>query len=429
MNIFNIVLNFTVCKQCLKGGVTVRESTKLGLATRLEVVCSSCGTIDKLWTSPRKQDSQAFDINVRAIAAMKQIGKGQTALNDFWAAMNVSYRGLHHKTFQKHLKETFRKPEATALDKFYAESATVVITTYKKMDPTFSKDVTVVYDCTWHKRGHTSHIGVGAVIFYTGLILDAVVLSNHCLGCQTGPKPGDAAYESWHEHHVCQKNTDAKSGGMEVEAALTLFKRSISKHGLRYTTLVSDGDSRTFSALTEENVYGLVPIVKEECLNHVQKRVGSALRNVVQRSDKPLSGKGKFTKALIDKLTDYYGWALRNNSSDVKAMQRAVMATYRHITSTDEDPSHDLCPVGAESWCRHRVAEAKGEPQPRHKHNLPDYVAEAMLPIYQRLSHESLSALLGSEDPECVRVIALRSVVADAKRAALVLDCCRNSSA
>ncbi|KAH7947256.1 hypothetical protein HPB52_008997 [Rhipicephalus sanguineus] len=92
MNLFNIVLNFTVCKQCLKGGMTVRESTKLGLATKLEVVCSSCGTIDKLWTSPRKQDSQAFDVNVHAIAAMKQIGKGQTALNDFWAAMNVSYR-------------------------------------------------------------------------------------------------------------------------------------------------------------------------------------------------------------------------------------------------------------------------------------------------------------------------------------------------
>ncbi|KAL1421800.1 hypothetical protein MTO96_022847 [Rhipicephalus appendiculatus] len=89
MNIFNIVLNFTVCKQRLKGGMTVRESTKLGLATKLEVVCSSCGTIDKLWTSPRKQDSQAFDVNVRAIVAMKQIGKGQTALNDFWAAMNV----------------------------------------------------------------------------------------------------------------------------------------------------------------------------------------------------------------------------------------------------------------------------------------------------------------------------------------------------
>lgn len=323
--------------------------------------------------------------------AIKQIGKGQTALNDFWAAMNVSYRGLHHKTFQKHLKETFRKPEATALEKFDADSATAVIKTYKEMDPSFCKDITVMYDGTWHKRGHTSHIGVGSVIdFFTGLILDAVVLSNHCLGCQTGPKPGDAAYESWQKHHICQKNTDAKSGSMEVEAGLTLFGRSVSKHGLRYTTLVSDGDSRTFAALTEENVYGLVPIVKEECLNHVQKRIGSALRNIVQKSDKPLSGKGKLTKALIEKLTGYYGWALRNNSTDLTAMQRAVMATYHHVTSTDQDPHHELCPEGAQSWCRHRAAEAKREPQPKHKHSLPDYVAAAMLPIYERLSQKSL---------------------------------------
>lgn len=391
MNIFNVVLSRTVCKECLKGAMTVRESTKLGLATKLEVVCASCGTVDKLWTSPRKKDTQAFDVNVRAIMAIKQIGKGQTALNDFWAAMNVSYRGLHHKTFQKHLKETFRKPEATALEKFYADSATAVIKTYKEMDPSFCKDITVVYDGTWHKRGHTSHIGVGSVIdFFTGLILDAVVLSNHCLGCQTGPKPGDAAYESWQKHHICQKNTDAKSGSMEVEAGLTLFGRSVSKHGLRYTTLVSDGDSRTFAALTEENVYGLVPIVKEECLNHVQKRIGSALRNIVQKSDKPLSGKGKLTKALIEKLTGYYGWALRNNSTDLTAMQRAVMATYHHVTSTDQDPHHELCPEGAQSWCRHRAAEAKREPQPKHKHSLPDYVAAAMLPIYERLSQKSL---------------------------------------
>lgn len=133
-----------------------------------------------------------------------------------------------------------------------------------------------------------------------------------------------------------------------------------------------------------------MPIVKEECLNHVQKRIGSALRNIVQKSDKPLSGKGKLTKALIEKLTGYYGWALRNNSTDLTAMQRAVMATYHHVTSTDQDPHHELCPEGAQSWCRHRAAEAKREPQPKHKHSLPDYVAAAMLPIYERLSQKSL---------------------------------------
>ncbi|XP_075550710.1 uncharacterized protein LOC142584451 [Dermacentor variabilis] len=113
--------------------------------------------------------------------------------------------------------------------------------------------------------------------------------------------------------------------------------------------LVPDGDSATFSALVQENGYRLVPISKEECLNHVQKRMGTALRNLVQKSDKASGGKGRLTKALIDKLTDYYGWALWNNSNDVAAMQRAVMSSYHHVTSTDEDPHHDLCPEDADS--------------------------------------------------------------------------------
>ncbi|XP_077506807.1 uncharacterized protein LOC144116021 [Amblyomma americanum] len=121
--------------------------------------------------------------------------------------------------------------------------------------------------------------------------------------------------------------------------------------------------------------------------------MGTALRNLVQKCEKSLGGKGRLTKALIDKLTDYYGWALRNNSNDVAAMQRAVNAvnaSYYHVTSTEEEPRHDFCLEGANSWCRHKVAEASDSPQPKHKYSLPGYVAEAMLPVYQRLSQASL---------------------------------------
>ncbi|XP_070379643.1 uncharacterized protein [Dermacentor albipictus] len=391
MCVFSHLLSKTLCQRCLSTGLTIQQGTQFGLATKLELVCPHCGIIANSWSSPRQNAGNAFEMNIRAIMAMKQIGKGQTAVNDFWAAMNVSHRGLHHKTYQEHLKKTFRGPETQRMESFYSESAAAVKKVYQGMDPGFTRDITVVYDGTWHKRGHTSHIGVGAVIeYHTGLILDAVVLSNQCLGCQTGPKPEDSEYSSWREQHICQRNTDAKSGRMEVEAALILFARSLTKHNLCYTTIVSDGDSATYSALVKENVYGLVPVVKEECFNHVQKRMGAALRNLVQKSDKALGGKGRLTKALIDKLTDYYGWALRNNSNDAAAMQRAVMASYHHITSTDAEPHYDLCPEGAGSWCRHKAAEANGLPQPRHRYNLPGYVAEAMLPVYQRLSEPSL---------------------------------------
>ncbi|KAH7955474.1 hypothetical protein HPB52_000924 [Rhipicephalus sanguineus] len=65
------------------------------------------------------------------------------------------------------------------------------------------------------------------------------------------------------------------------------------------------------------------------------------------------------------------------------------MATY-HVTSTDEDPHHDLRPEGADSWCPHNASKVNGVPPPKHKYNLPGWVAEALLPVYQRLSKASL---------------------------------------
>ncbi|CAN7978839.1 unnamed protein product, partial [Ixodes persulcatus] len=253
---------------------------------------------------------------------------------------------------------------------------------YKEMDGTFTKNVTVVYDGTWMTRGHTSHIGVGTVIeFYTGLVLDSVVLSNLCLACTLGQK----------EEHACQKNTDVKSGRMEVETALMLFRRSLAKNDLRYTNIVCDGDSRTFQALGEDETYGFIAFTKEDCVNHVQKRMGSTLRSLVSKAKKgePLGGRGSLTQDLIKRLISYYGMALRNNS-DVDGMQKAVMATFHHVTSTDEQPHHDLCPPGPLSWCRHRVAEAEGKPQPAHKYKLTSRVGAAHLPVYQRLSEPQL---------------------------------------
>ncbi|KAH7935007.1 hypothetical protein HPB52_002652 [Rhipicephalus sanguineus] len=61
-----------------------------------------------------------------------------------------------------------------------------------------------------------------------------------------GLAPQDEGYTDWLATHECQRNIECNSGRMEVEAALTMFQRSWAKHGLRYTTVLSDGDSRTF---------------------------------------------------------------------------------------------------------------------------------------------------------------------------------------
>lgn len=89
--------------------------------------------------------------------------------------------------------------------------------------------------------------------------------------------------------------------------------------------------------------------------------MGTGPRSIVSKAKKgePLGGKGGLTQQLIKKLTNYYGLAICKNTNDVAAMQKAVMATYYHVTSTDSDPHHQLCPPGPLSWCEQRAAEAK----------------------------------------------------------------------
>lgn len=284
-----------------------------------------------------------FEINILASLALVSTGNGQTVLNDLFSAMNISKRGLHKKTFQKCLKEKINPAAQKAAGTAMSECAGAVKTLYGDLNFGNPGNIAVSYNGTWMTRGHSSHIGVGSVIeLLSGYVLDFVVLSNFCLGCEIGPKESDPAYQEWKDTHICQRNSSSKPGQMEVEAATILFERSLAKHGLRYRTMLCDGDSRSCNALQDAKVYGFVEVEKEDCVNHVHKRMGTALRNLVQKQKgegkTPLGGKGKLTADLITKLTMYYGWALKSHEGDIEKMQKAVMASYYQIDWCEAQP-------------------------------------------------------------------------------------------
>ncbi|GFW32164.1 uncharacterized protein TNCV_2601901 [Trichonephila clavipes] len=95
---------------------------------------------------------------------------------------------------------------------------------------------------------------------------------------------------------------------------------------------------------------------KEECINHVSKRLGTALRSTVKdcrAQGISLGGKapGSLKEATIKKLTTYYQKAILRNKGDVNAMKTAIYATLLHSISTDAKPQHSKCPAGENSWC------------------------------------------------------------------------------
>ncbi|XP_077490729.1 uncharacterized protein LOC144101435 [Amblyomma americanum] len=392
----NDLLRLAKCSTC-GGDISVEKGEReYGLAVKLVLKCVNCGDTSSSWSSPRAcadRKVNPFVVNVLAARAMQSTGNQQTALNDIFSTMNISHRGLHTKTWQDYIKKKLTPAATRAAQEMTADCARSVRELYSELRFGNPGNIAVSYDGTWMTRGHTSHIGVGTVIeLFTGLVLDYVVLCNFCAGCERGPKPDEPSYQAWRADHLCQKNTEKKAGEMEVEAALILFERSLKKNGLRYTTMLSDGDSRAFLALQEADVYGYVKVEKEDCINHVKKRMGTALRNLIakQKGTENLGGKGKLTGSMITKLSSYYAWALKSHKGDVDSMHKAVMATYRHITSNDETSDHSLCPSGPNSWCQHNAAASRGEPAPKHRHNLPPHVCKALLPIYERLSERKL---------------------------------------
>ncbi|GFV84895.1 uncharacterized protein TNCV_4298771 [Trichonephila clavipes] len=91
--------------------------------------------------------------------------------------------------------------------------------------------------------------------------------------------------------------------------------------------------------------------------------MGTRLRNAVKKSRAcgiSLGGKGHGTlkEATIKKLTLYYQKAIVQNRGNVPAMKKAIDATLHHSISTDENPQHSKCLIGAVSWCFYQSAKA-----------------------------------------------------------------------
>ena len=65
---------------------------------------------------------------------------------------------------------------------------------------------------------------------------------------------------------------------------LSIFQSSVENYSVRYTEFLGDGDSKAHKLIVEKAVYGDVEVKKLECVDHVQKRLGSRLRSLKKRA-------------------------------------------------------------------------------------------------------------------------------------------------
>ena len=159
--------------------------------------------------------------------------------------------------------------------------------------------------------------------------------------------------------------------------------------------MLSDGDSVAFNAVREAAPYGPErPVTKLECVNHVHKRFGTALRKAAKERQLGGRGHGKLTLNKCANLQHYFRGAVLDNEADEDNMRRAIWATLLHCISTDEEPHHTRCPEGERSWCFFKRAIVRGEePGPHAEHcgtELSKEVANELLPLYRRFSNPEL---------------------------------------
>ena len=90
--------------------------------------------------------------------------------------------------------------------------------------------------------------------------------------------------------------------------------------------------------------YDSYPIEKEECVGHIQKRMGSALleykknKKGLKLSDgKGIGGAGRLTQDVIERIQNYYGLAIRQNKGDLPGMKKAVNAILHHVVSDSDE--------------------------------------------------------------------------------------------
>ena len=400
------------CLECGAASLIVRVADhRLGLVAAMETVCTECDAVlNSTLTSDRIEGSTAgnvpFFVVRQAVAASMDMGVGHAGLVKLCRFLDI--KPLTHTSFTKHV-HAICDANKIVVTRMFDEAANTVRRVYSDIDTSIEAgdtiDLTVSYDGSWMTRGHKSQYGIGCVIeVMTGLVIDLQVMSLYCQRCAyASTRHGGVhtrGFLEWFTTHEpeCNKNYEGSSGGMEMKAAELLWDRSTNRD-FRYTTMLSDGDARTFNHLSSLQLYGDVELQKEECINHVAKRLGTALRKLAASGKKAgvtLGGRGfgKLKQTTINKLTAYYGKAVRDHPNDVSGMQSAILATFEHAISTDDSPQHDRCPVGVDSWCFYQKALATGQEPGPHRVNVgtplsPD-VAKHVKDVYTRLSHVDL---------------------------------------
>lgn len=379
------------CKIC-HGEITLVETSVQGLASNFKFECSVCVDKRQFCSSPNRNNNVS-EINRRIVYAMRCLGQDLTSIQLFCGLMDLP-PPVKQTTYALIVNRILSASKLVAKQSMKR----AVEDEIKLTSEPEKREISISGDGSWKTRGHLSRYGIVSVIgAESGKVIDVKVKSSYCRTCKKwkGPKKG-TQYEDWMKKHapLCTANHQGSAASMECCGLQDIFNRSERKYDVKYVEYIGDGDTKSFKAVHDSMPYGpQVDIQKVECVGHVQKRMGTRLRNLKKKlsgkklaDGKGIGGAGRLTDSVIDKLQVYYGNAIRGNKGNIEDMRKSIWAIWYHEVSTDSEPLHSMCPSGRESWCGYRRAQAEGaEKTYRHPHPIPMAVMTEIKPIFKDL--------------------------------------------
>jgi hypothetical protein len=295
-----------VCSVCREGELQFLKRNRRGWSVEVGWLCnnkqcakSSTDAINWNYSSlPSGRACHA--INRALVFGMRTIGRGYSAAQMLSSILNLP-KPPSPSNWANHTK-VWCQATGNVLSSIFQEAALKVKTLRAKMgqnnDLQMSSvdqirstvmDIPVSIDGSWKSRNQSSHGITAAIAVDTGEVLDAHYSCSTCRECTKHENldQNSLEYLAWFVEHSesCHKNHTGSSQSMEASGATELFSRSVDNYGIRYNPFIGDGDAKSFKDIVKLAPYG--PDYnhrKEECIGHVQKRMGTRLRKELERS-------------------------------------------------------------------------------------------------------------------------------------------------
>lgn len=276
--------------QCRFSQIEITNEYHRGFNSILKMKCTNCYkqfTIHTCEAGYEKIDEcEKMDVNYSAILGSITIGIGFSQLAEISAIMDIPF--MSHSTYDNIQKIIGTHQEAVVGVSMREAVEEEIAEAIKRgnLDENGIPLLTVVADCAWSHRsyghGYKSLAGVAAICgYYSKKVLWIGHRNKFCAICVKYTNKNDPIPEHMFK---CNRNYEGPSTGMEADIIVDGFKKSMELYGVKYDTLIADGDSSVYSALLKANIYQGTHIKKIGCSNHIIKNHNKRLRKLMSSS-------------------------------------------------------------------------------------------------------------------------------------------------